>query len=111
MHEIIYYDENNKIPVFEFILERAPKEQAKILREIDLLEEFGLSMGLPHVRKIINSELWELRIRFGTNIFRILFKELDNGYLLLHIFQKKTNKTPKKEIGVALKRLGKYLER
>lgn len=111
MHEIIYYDENNKVPVLEFILERAPKEQAKILREIDLLEEFGLSLGLPHVRKIKNSDFWELRIRLGSNIFRILFKELENSYLLLHIFQKKTDKTPNREIDVALKRLKEYLER
>ena len=81
------------------------------MREIDLLEEFGLSLGLPHVRKIKNSDFWELRIRLGSNIFRILFKELENSYLLLHIFQKKTDKTPKREIDVALKRLKEYLER
>ncbi len=111
MYEVIYYEIQSDIPVLEFILDRSPKEQAKIIREIDLLEEFGLSLGFPHVRKIINSELWELRIRFGTNIFRIIFKEEGNMFILLHGFQKKTDKTPKKEINVALKRMEEYLAR
>ncbi len=111
MHEMSYYDENDKVPVLEFIMERTPKEQAKILREIDLLEEYGLSLGFPHVRKIVKSELWELRIRLGSNIFRILFKEVVNGFLLLHIFPKKTDKTPKREISIALTRVEKFLAR
>ena len=111
MFEVEYYQENDNAPVVDFILERPPKEQAKILREVDLLEEFGLFLGMPHVRKIVSTGLWELRIRLGTNIFRILFKELENKFLLLHGFQKKTDKVPKKEINIALRRLEKYLER
>ncbi|OPY56021.1 MAG: hypothetical protein A4E55_02342 [Pelotomaculum sp. PtaU1.Bin035] len=34
--------------VFPFPPDRGAKEQAKMLREIDLLEEFGLSLGMPH---------------------------------------------------------------
>ncbi|MDK2821519.1 MAG: hypothetical protein PWP31_1484 [Clostridia bacterium] len=52
MFEIEYYEENNKCPVFDFIKTLSPKEQAKILREIDLLAEFGLSLGLPHIKKL-----------------------------------------------------------
>ncbi len=111
MFEVEYYQENDSAPVVDFISERSPKEQAKILREIDLLEEFGLFLGMPHIRKIVNTELWELRIRLGTNIFRILFKDVDNKFILLHGFQKKTDKVPKKEINIALRRLEKYLER
>ena len=111
MFEVIYYKENDHAPVVEFISKRSPKEQAKILREIDLLEEFGLSLGMPHIRKITNYELWELRIKFGTNIFRILFKEMEGNFVLLHGFQKKTNKIPKREINTALRRLEKYLKR
>ncbi len=111
MHEIIYYDENDKVPVLEFVMKRTPKEQAKILREIDLLEEYGLSLGFPHVRKIVKTELWELRVRLGSNIFRILFKEEANGFLLLHILPKKTDKIPKRDINIALSRVDKYLAR
>jgi len=51
LFEVEYYQENEGAPVVDFILERSPKEQAKILREIDLLEEFSLFLGIPHIRK------------------------------------------------------------
>ncbi|MHB8170082.1 MAG: helix-turn-helix domain-containing protein [Thermincolia bacterium] len=64
MYEIEYYAEKGKIPVFEFIKEQTPKAQAKILREIDLLEEFGLFLGEPHIKKMRGTDdLWELRIK------------------------------------------------
>ncbi len=105
VHEIIYYEENNKSLVVEFLKRQNPKHQAKILREIDLLEEFGLSLGLPHIRKIINYGLWELRIKYSSNIFRILFTVKDNKFILIHGFPKKTDKISKREINIALKRL------
>jgi len=49
LYHVIYYVENNKSPVVEFIQNQNLKEQAKILREIDLLEEFGLFLGMPHI--------------------------------------------------------------
>ena len=83
MYEIIYYESfKENYPVFEFISSQHPKEQAKILREIDLLQRFGLSLGMPHLRKIKNINLWELRIMHGSNIFRILFKDLDKKNIL-----------------------------
>ena len=47
MYKVKYYTKNNKSPVVQFIKEQSSKEQAKILREIDLLEEFGLFLGMP----------------------------------------------------------------
>ena len=111
MYEIIYFEEYNESPVVNFILKQYAKEQAKILREIDLLEEFGLSLGMPHIRKIKNTELWELRIKHSSNVFRILFKDFNDTFVLLHGFQKKDNKTPKRELNIALKRLKNHLER
>ena len=97
MYEIIYYENFKENPVVEFISDQHPKEQARILREIDLLQSFGLSLNMPHIRKVKNTEIWELRIKFSSNIFRILFKDLnENSYLLLHGFQKKENKIPKR---------------
>ena len=47
MYKVKYYTKKNKSPVVQFIKEQSSKEQAKILREIDLLEEFGLFLGMP----------------------------------------------------------------
>lgn len=35
---------------------------AKILRTIDLLEKFGIRLGMPHSKRV-SSKLFELRIR------------------------------------------------
>ena len=107
MYKIKYYLEDGQSPVVNFIKEQSSKEQAKILREIDLLEEFGLSLGMPHIKKLKGyNDLWELRIKHSSNIFRIFFLNYKNGILvLLHGFQKKSNKTPKREINKALNRI------
>jgi phage-related protein len=63
-------------------------------------------------QKLTNTEIWEVRIQIGNNIFRILgFIEEDNLIILTNGFQKKTQKTPKKEIEQAEKRMKDYLRR
>lgn len=54
--------------------------------------------------------LYEVRIEFESNIYRI-FCCFDKGNLvvLFNAFQKKTQKTPKKEIELALKLKEEYL--
>lgn len=59
----LYEKENGQCPVLEFILSLPPKHQAKVEREIDLLEEFGINLTYPHTRKIEGGsykDLWEL---------------------------------------------------
>ncbi|MEY5042297.1 MAG: hypothetical protein RLZZ414_1861 [Bacteroidota bacterium] len=53
--------------------------------------------------------LYEIRIEFESNIYRI-FCCFDKGNIvvLFNGFQKKTQKTPKKEIDIALKLKNKY---
>lgn len=57
--------------------------------------------------KLIEDGLYELRIEYQSNIYRIFFC-FDGGniVILFNAFQKKTQKTPKKEIETA-KRLRK----
>lgn len=57
--------------------------------------------------KLIEDGLYELRIEYQSNIYRIFFC-FDNGniVILFNAFQKKTQKTPQKEIEIA-KRLRK----
>ena len=111
----MYEKVEGKVPVLEFILELLPKEQAKIYREIDLLEKFGNELHYPHVGSIKGEKykgLWELRIGFSSNIFRIFyFLPFGNNVVLLHGISKKKEKTPKKELDVALDRMKEYLRR
>lgn len=91
--------------VEKFIDEQPPKVQAKIARAIDLLETFGLRLTEPHLKKMASVNLWELRIIFASNIYRIFLCSGKNKLILLHGFCKKSQKTPSKEINLALKRM------
>jgi len=66
-----------------------------------------------YLKKLTNTDgIWEVRILVSSNIFRLLgFFDGDNLVVLNNGFQKKTQKTPAKEIKVAEKRRKDYLLR
>ncbi|MDD2402307.1 MAG: type II toxin-antitoxin system RelE/ParE family toxin [Clostridia bacterium] len=113
LYEIEYYIDNGKFPVVEFIKRLNSKEQAKILREIDLLQEFGLFLGPPHIKKLEGryKKIWELRIKQSTNDFRIFYFSFNQGkFVLLHGIRKTSNSTPQNALDISLKRMNNYLK-
>ncbi|MFH0853087.1 MAG: type II toxin-antitoxin system RelE/ParE family toxin [bacterium] len=76
---------------------------AKIFRTVDLLEIFGNRLGMPHSKKV-KGGIFELRIR-GQQEVRILYTFQKREIVLLHGFIKKSQKTPKREIKLAIKKL------
>ena len=100
---LTYETSSGEKPVREFILSQQPSTQSKITHLLDMLEKYGPTLGMPHVKKI-SSNLYELRIK-GREEIRIFFTYKNRNIHLLHGFKKKTNKTPPKEIAAALKRL------
>lgn len=82
--------------------------RAKFLRISELLEEFGpLEVGFPHVRFVAGG-LWEMRMTGRSGIARALYAARSGQELtVLHVFVKKTQKTPRKAIATALGRLRK----
>lgn len=74
------------------------REIAKVIRTIELLEEFGNNLGLPHSRHMSDG-LLELRIR--TREIRVFYCFHKNQAILLHAFIKKSQRTPEKELNVA----------
>ncbi|MDR0325786.1 MAG: type II toxin-antitoxin system RelE/ParE family toxin [Oscillospiraceae bacterium] len=98
---ILYEKEDGTKPVKEFLDALPSKHRAKVVWEIELLEEAGLSLGMPYVRHI-KDKLWELRIKFASDISRVFyFVPSGNTIVLLHGFVKKSQKTPKNEISIA----------
>ena len=107
-----YQDNQGNIPVQDFIYKQSAKVKAKILKYTDLLQKFGLSLGQPYIEKLTGSDVWELRIRHGSNYYRILyFVSSGRRFVLLHAFLKKTAKTPKNEIEIAQNRMFDYRAR
>lgn len=109
--KIEYYKTTSKnSPVEEFIDKLEAKAQIKVSDTIDLLKEFGINVSLPHAKKVTGTPLWELRI-VGQDSIRIFYiTQTKRIFLLLHGFQKKKQKTDKKEIDIAIKRLAEYTQ-
>ncbi len=79
----------------------------KIIAYIRMLRQYGLSLGTPYI-KHIDEDIWELRPLRD----RILFAYWDtNKIVLLSVFIKKTQKTPKGEIEKAKRYLDDYKKR
>ena len=86
----------------EFFLRQPQKVRAKILWTIELIED------LENVPKTyfspIKKGLYEIRVKLGSNIYRIFcFFYKGKIVVLMNAFQKKTQKTPKQQIEKALK--------
>src|SRR3989344_1394509 len=110
--EILLYETlQGDSPVNDFILSLDLKAQSKVRAAIKMLQEFGIRLGLPHIKKLTGTNLWELRILGGDSI-RILYIAISGkNFLLLHGFKKKKDKTPPKEIRVAEDRLAEFRSR
>lgn len=80
--------------------------QARFLRITELLESFGpTNVGMPHVRPL-ESKLWEMRMKGRDGIARAVYAAIhDRRLLVLHVFVKKTQATPRAAIKTALTRL------
>lgn len=92
-------------PITEFIDPIPAKAQKKIVRTFELIEKHG--MGFIKYFKYctkLEDGLYELKIRFDKIFYRILFTLERAVCYILHIFKKKTNKIPRREIETALAR-------
>jgi len=70
-------------------------------------------VGMPDVRPMpsVAKGCFEIRLKDAAGIYRVFYIiESQNGVLVFHAFQKKTEKTPQKEIETARVRLKKFLE-
>lgn len=83
-------------PVETFLSSLQAKEIAKVIRTIELLEEFGNNLGMPHSRHLADG-LLELRIR-GTREIRVFYCFHKSRAILLHACIKKSQKTLDKEL-------------
>lgn len=106
---IIYYESSSgNIPVYDFIESLSPIAKSKVSNTFDLLTEYGVKLGPPHVKKVVGTDLWELRILGGDSIRIFYIATSVKVFLLLHGFFKKSQKAPKKELKIALARLKEY---
>ncbi|MGO8789706.1 MAG: type II toxin-antitoxin system RelE/ParE family toxin [Terriglobia bacterium] len=79
--------------------------RARLTRVADLIEKMGLEhVGEPHV-KHVQGRLWEMRLKGRSGISRALYVAATGSrVVIVRVFVKKTEKTPRREIDLALAR-------
>lgn len=104
--KIIFFNSTQKEigPIERFLNKSNIKLRVKILRQLQYLQEFGITRSLPNLKKLTSTPFWELRIH-GKQEIRIFCYARSSVIYLIHIFHKKSKKTPPKEISIAYKRL------
>jgi len=103
---IIYFQSTSGAnPVRNFIQSLSITAQGKVARTLDLLANYNIRVREPHAKKVHGTPIWELRILGGDSIRIFYVTIISKSFLLLHGFEKRTQKTPQKEIEIALSRL------
>ena len=85
--------------------------QARFARICQLIAAVGLErVGAPHVRHL-TGPLWEIRLRGRDGIARALYVVAkERRVVVVRAFVKKTRRTPRREIELALRRAGEVLK-
>ena len=100
---LFFQTSRGDFPVKEFIREQNKTIYMKLIHAIELLENGGPYLKPPYIKKLQN-KLYELRIS-GKIAIRIFYTVINSEYYLLHAFKKKSQKTPAKELKIALDRM------
>lgn len=106
-----YESDSGAAPVQEYLETLSKRELARVRNALRLLQDIGTDLGMPHVKKLGSSGLWELRVR-GSIDHRIFYVALrGRRMLLLHAITKKQQHIPAREVRTAERRLRDYYER
>ena len=107
--EVIFYREaDGRKPLSDFIRTLDIRLKAKVVANLQLLEEYGNQAREP-LSKMLSDGIFEMRTICGRNCVRILYF-FDGEHIIVATngFVKKQQKTPKREIDLAKKRREDY---
>ena len=113
MREIHFYRTiSGSCAVEEFFDSLSDKQVEKVLWVLRIIRDVDF-VPKEYLKKLVNTDdIWEIRVKSGSNILRILgFFHKNKIIILTNGFIKKTQKTPPKEIKLAQNRKKDYLER
>ncbi len=109
-YRVVYYvDQNMERPV-EAFLDKHPRVKVKVLRTLMNIEEYGLSMAIPHIKRLTGTPFWEIRILGKENARIFYVTQTDKTIMLLHGFIKKSQKTDSRDIAIAYKRYKEVID-
>lgn len=103
---VFYRAEDGAQPVRSWLKSMAKEDRFRIGVDIKTVE-FGWPLGMPHCRPL-GSGLHEVRTDLANRTARVLFFVIDFHMALVHGFVKKTRKTPRADMTLALNRKRKW---
>lgn len=96
--KIIYH------PEVEKVVRSLPREdETRVLKVVDLFVDYAFHLPSKYLKKV-ERKIWEFR----AGRYRVLFGMVEGNAVLVNIFMKKTQKTPKREIDLAHRRIKAY---
>src|SRR5260363_99875 len=100
---IVFY-QSSRTPVWDFILHLPVQDRDKVFACLKSIEDMGLDSPRVQLRQI-KGKLWEIKVRatVGYRIFYVLLQK--EVLVLLHAYQKQSQKAPAKELAIAEKRM------
>jgi len=104
--KVLYYSKaNGKSPVKDYINGLNLEDRTKLLGCLKSIEDLGFDSPRVEFRQI-EAKLWEIKIKLSSGGHRIFYViAAKDTMVLLHAFKKQSQKTPKKEIAIAYKRM------
>ncbi len=83
------------------------KLSARLVRLLEVVEKVGLvKLRAPHARHL-EGKLWELRVKADGGIARGIYVTASGRrVVVLHVFVKKSRKTPRRALETAAERMG-----
>ena len=110
-YEVVFYqDVKGNAPAKDFLENLPEKIEGKFLRWIQLLEEQGPNLPRPFA-DVLRNKIRELRVKFGSDQYRLLYFFHGKMAVLTHGFIKKTDRVPDEEIEKAIKLMNDFLRR
>ena len=106
----LYKTESGRSPVEHFISELSKVDQARFAEVHHGVEQYRL--GSPRLRfRKLRGRLWEIKFNSVSAGYRIIYLTLESGVMIwLHVFKKKTQKTPLGDLEIAEKRMKEVLD-
>lgn len=108
MVEIVFYkDDKERCPVLEWLMELPKKIQAKAEVRIERLAELGYQLRRPEA-DYLRDEIYELRWRFQSVNYRILYFFNDRSAVVLAHGLTKEKEVPSRDIDLAVQRKDQF---
>ncbi len=104
-----YFSSSGRSPVQDFIKGLSKPDQGRFSEVYEGILQHGLECQRVEFRQL-EWKLWEIKFTGVGGKYRIAYVMMDKDWMVwLHVFKKKTQETPRNDLGLAKKRMKEIL--